>query len=117
MTEPLPPRTAGAPVFGSLFALRRDPIGYLTRTSDALGDCVHFRVGPRARAFFFRHPDQIRDVLVTHQHSFMKGRGSSGPSSSWERGCSRARASSIGASGGSLSLPSAASGSRPTERS
>ncbi len=75
MREPLPPEAPGAPVFGSLFALRRDPIGTLTRTSDALGDCVHFRVGPGARAFFFRHPEQIKDVLVTHQHSFMKGRG------------------------------------------
>ena len=71
----IPPEPPGVPVFGSLFALRRDAIGYLTRTSDALGDCVHYRVGPGARAFFFRHPDQVRDVLVTHQHAFMKGRG------------------------------------------
>jgi cytochrome P450 len=70
-----PPGPAGAPVFGSLFDLRRDPIGFLTRTSDEFGDSVHYRLGPRAHAFFFRHPDQVKDVLVTHQHSFAKGRG------------------------------------------
>jgi cytochrome P450 len=70
-----PPGPAGAPVFGSLFDLRRDPIGFLTRSSDEFGDSVHYRVGPRAHAFFFRHPDQVKDVLVTHQHSFAKGRG------------------------------------------
>lgn len=70
-----PPVPAGAPVFGSLFALRRDPIGFLTRSSEEFGDSVHFRVGPRTHAVFFRHPDQVKDVLVTHQHSFAKGRG------------------------------------------
>ena len=70
-----PPGPAGAPVFGSLFDLRRDPIGFLTRSSGEFGDSVHYRVGPRAHAFFFRHPDQVKDVLVTHQHSFVKGRG------------------------------------------
>ena len=70
-----PPGPPGSALFGSLFELRRDPIGFLTRTSDELGDCVRYRVGPRAQAFFFRHPDQVRDVLVTHQHGFMKGRG------------------------------------------
>ena len=70
-----PPGPAGSPVFGSLFDLRRDPIGFLTRSSDEFGDSVHYRVGPRTHAFFFRHPDQVRDVLVTHQHSFAKGRG------------------------------------------
>jgi cytochrome P450 len=60
---------------GSLFRLRRDPLGFLERSSQRFGDVVRFRVGPRGHAFFCRHPDQIRDVLVTHQHSFMKGRG------------------------------------------
>ncbi len=70
-----PPGPGGAPVFGSLFALRRDPIGFLTRSADEFGDSVHYRLGPSAHAFFFRHPDQVKDVLVTHQHSFAKGRG------------------------------------------
>ncbi len=68
------PGPAGLPVAGSLFAVRRDPIGFLTRISDEYGDSVLFRVG-RNDVFFFRHPDHVRDVLVTHQHAFMKGRG------------------------------------------
>lgn len=71
----LAPGPAGLPVAGSLFAVRRDPIAFLTRTSAEYGDVVRFRVGHRLQAFFFRHPDQVRDVLVTHQHAFKKGRG------------------------------------------
>jgi len=69
------PGPAGLPVLGSLFAVRRDPIGFLTRISDEYGDVVRFRMGPKHEAFFFRHPDHVRDVLVTHQHAFVKGRG------------------------------------------
>jgi cytochrome P450 len=69
------PGPAGVPIFGSLFDLRRDPIGFFTRSSDEFGDSVHYRVSPRSHVFFFRHPDQVKEVLVTHQHSFAKGRG------------------------------------------
>ncbi len=68
------PGPAGLPVAGSLFAVRRDPIAFLTSISAEYGDVVRFRVG-RHQAFFFRHPDHVRDVLVTHQHAFKKGRG------------------------------------------
>ena len=51
------------------------PIGFFTRSSDEFGDSVHYRVSPRTHVFFFRHPDQVKEVLVTHQHSFAKGRG------------------------------------------
>jgi cytochrome P450 len=69
------PGPAGIPIFGSLFDLRRDSIGFFTRSSDEFGDSVHYRVSPRTHVFFFRHPDQVKEVLVTHQHSFAKGRG------------------------------------------
>ena len=35
---------------------------------------MHFRIGP-ADAYFVAHPDLIKEVLVTRQHAFMKGRG------------------------------------------
>ncbi len=59
---------------GSLFAIRRDPAGFLERAAADYGDVVRFRVG-RSTVFLFRHPDHVRDVLVTHQHAFRKGRG------------------------------------------
>ncbi len=68
------PGPAGLPMAGSLFEIRRDPIGFLTHIAQEYGDVVRFQVG-RNPVFFFRHPDQVRDVLVTHQHAFMKGRG------------------------------------------
>jgi cytochrome P450 len=49
-------------------------VGFLARASGDYGDAVRFRVG-RSTVFFFRHPDQVRDVLVTQQHAFRKGRG------------------------------------------
>lgn len=53
---------------------RRNPIGLLARAARTYGDVVYFRFGPQT-AFFLNHPDLIRDVLVTHDQSFMKGRG------------------------------------------
>ena len=38
------------------------------------GDIVYFHVGPQ-RVFLLNHPDLIRDVLVTHDANFVKGRG------------------------------------------
>jgi cytochrome P450 len=37
------------------------------------GDVARFRIGPQG-AFLLGHPDYIRDVLVTNQESFVKGR-------------------------------------------
>src|SRR4029450_7743370 len=68
---PAPPRV---PLVGSLLAFRRDPLGFLLRTAAAYGDVVHYRFG-RAPVFLLKHPDHIKDVLVTHQHRFIKGRG------------------------------------------
>jgi cytochrome P450 len=65
---------AGLPLVGSLFAIRRDSVAFLARAAGEYGDSVRFRVG-RHPVFFFLHPDQVKDVLVTHQHAFKKGRG------------------------------------------
>jgi cytochrome P450 len=58
---------------GHLFQFRRDPLGFLERNARDLGDIFYFRVGPQ-HAYFLNHPDYIKDVLVTNQAAFMKGR-------------------------------------------
>jgi cytochrome P450 len=54
--------------------MRRDPIGFLQSAAREYGDVVRYRAGPQ-EVFFLGHPDHIKDVLVTHQHNFVKGRG------------------------------------------
>jgi cytochrome P450 len=69
-----PPGPRGAPLVGSLLEMRRDILAFFTRLAREYGDLVRFRIGPND-AYLVSHPDLIKDVLVTHQHSFMKGRG------------------------------------------
>jgi cytochrome P450 len=54
-------------------AFRRDPLSFLTRLARVYGDVVHFRLGGQ-HAYLLNDPELIRDVLVTHQDSFHKGR-------------------------------------------
>lgn len=56
----------------ALFALRRDPIAFLSKLAHEYGDIAHFRLLGRD-AFFVNHPDYIQDILVTHARSFSKG--------------------------------------------
>jgi cytochrome P450 len=73
--EPVPPGPKGPPLVGDLFAFRRDPLAFLSRIArDYPGDVVRFRPGPRD-VYLLKHPDLIKDVLVTHQHDFSKSRG------------------------------------------
>jgi cytochrome P450 len=55
-------------------ALSRNRIPFLERVARDYGDVAHFRVGGE-QLFLVNHPDLIRDILVTHQRSFHKGRG------------------------------------------
>ena len=57
-----------------LFALRRDPLAFLTGIAREHGDVARFRLGP-VDVHLVSRPDWIRDVLVTHAHLFHKGRG------------------------------------------
>ncbi|MDQ3919307.1 MAG: cytochrome P450, partial [Acidobacteriota bacterium] len=54
-------------------AFRRDPLNFLARLAREHGDVVHFRVGGQ-HAYLLNHPDLVRDVLVTNQDCFHKGR-------------------------------------------
>jgi cytochrome P450 len=64
--------TARARLSGYL-AFRRDPLNYLTRLAREHGDIAYFTVGSQ-RAYLLNHPDLVRDVLVTNQDHFHKGR-------------------------------------------
>jgi len=60
--------------FGANFlAFRRDPLGFLQAAHSECGDITFFKLGPQ-EVYFLNHPDYIRDVLVTHHQSFIKGR-------------------------------------------
>jgi cytochrome P450 len=57
-----------------LLALQRDPTGFLLGMAHTHGDVAHVKLGPQ-HVFLLNHPDFIRDVLVTNQRNFVKGRG------------------------------------------
>jgi cytochrome P450 len=54
-----------------VYALRSDPLRFLTRTARAYGDFVPFRIG-RLRMLLVNDPEAIREVLVTKDDSFTK---------------------------------------------
>lgn len=53
---------------------RRDPIGYLRRAALDCGEIVHLPLS-RHPLFLVNDPDLIKDIFVTHQKQFKKGRG------------------------------------------
>ena len=55
-----------------LFAYRRGPLPFFQNLAASYGDISYFRLGPQ-QAFFFNHPDYIKDILVTNHQYFMKG--------------------------------------------
>ena len=55
-----------------LLAYRRGPLPFFQSLAERYGDISYFRLGPQ-QAFFFNHPDYIKDILVTNQQNFMKG--------------------------------------------
>ena len=70
---PFPPGPRSWVPGESLRAMQRDPLSFLTRIARDFGDVAHFTFGPQ-HLYLVNHPDLIRDVLVTKQRSFMKGR-------------------------------------------
>jgi cytochrome P450 len=71
---PVPAGPPGAPLLGHMVAFRRDPLGFLLRTArDYPGEVVRFRQGLRD-VYLVKHPDLIKEVLVTRQHDFSKSR-------------------------------------------
>jgi cytochrome P450 len=54
--------------------MSRDPLTFLSGLARQHGDVVRFPIG-RETLHLLNHPDLIRDVLVTNQRNFKKGRG------------------------------------------
>ncbi|MDQ6786350.1 MAG: cytochrome P450 [Acidobacteriota bacterium] len=73
MTNKNQPPTVKAGIFGGHFLqFRRNPTAFLQKMS-RLGDVTTFNVGGQT-AFFVNHPEFVRDLLVTSNHKFIKGR-------------------------------------------
>jgi cytochrome P450 len=53
----------------TFLAFRRDALGLLLRTARRYGDVAHYRLG-RLRLYLITHPEQVKDVLVTHHRHF-----------------------------------------------
>src|SRR5262249_24171341 len=55
-------------------SFRRDPLGYFVKLADKYGDVAHFTLGALS-IYLISNPDDIRDVLITHNKQFMKSEG------------------------------------------
>jgi cytochrome P450 len=64
-----PPGPRGLPLIGEARSFARDPLAFLSGAADLYGDIVNFRLG-RLDVFFVRHPDYVREVLITQRASF-----------------------------------------------
>jgi cytochrome P450 len=71
LTKPRGPKNA--PFVGNLPSFRRNPVKFLTRMAATYGDMAYYKLGP-LDAYFFNHPDFVRDILVTRQGNFVKSR-------------------------------------------
>ena len=52
----------------------RNPLTFITRVAARPGDVQHFRLRSR-QVFLLKHPEHVKEVLVTRQHDFAKGEG------------------------------------------
>jgi cytochrome P450 len=71
---PLPPGPRRRYPGEFLLAIRRRPLEFLQRLQREHGDVVYFTLAGQP-VVLLSHPDHVRDVLVTQQRSFHKGRG------------------------------------------
>lgn len=74
MTAATPPGPPALPFLGNILDFRRDTLGFLLANARRHGDVSLYRLG-RDDVYLLSHPDLIKDVLVTRQHSFVKGKG------------------------------------------
>jgi cytochrome P450 len=73
MTPQFPPGPKRRILGMDFIGFRRDPINFIQRIARDYGDISYFRMGPQD-VYFLNHPDYVKDVLVTHQQNFIKGR-------------------------------------------
>jgi cytochrome P450 len=71
----VPPGPKQSRISEYLLALRRpDTLAFMLGLARQYGDVAAFRAGGE-RYFLLNHPDHVRDVLVTRESNFLKGRG------------------------------------------
>jgi cytochrome P450 len=68
---PGPPRSFRTLV---IYGPGRDPLAFFSNLARTYGDISHVHMAGE-HLFLFNHPNLVRDVLVTHQRNFLKGRG------------------------------------------
>jgi len=66
---PRPPGPSGLPYIGQAWNFTRDPLAFLSGVADRYGDISCFTLGG-IEAYFVRHPDFVREVLITQRASF-----------------------------------------------
>jgi cytochrome P450 len=64
-----PPGPRGLPLIGEARSFARDPLAFLTGVAEKYGDIANFRLGG-IDVYFVRHPDLVREVLITQRASF-----------------------------------------------
>ncbi len=58
----------------ALIRVRKDPLAFLRDLAD-MGDCSKLQTYPLPPLYVINHPDLFKEVLVTQNDSFIKGRG------------------------------------------
>ena len=61
----------GVPVFGSVFDLRRDNLGFLSRCAEHYGDIVRFTIGPLP-VLLVTHPRDVKYILQENSRNYTK---------------------------------------------
>ncbi|MGG4440372.1 cytochrome P450 [Brevibacillus fortis] len=64
----------GLPISGNLMAFRRSPLQFIREAVEEHGEVVHFRFGPSRHVYLLTNPDHIKEVLVSKQAHFRKGK-------------------------------------------
>ena len=73
-SSPIPaPGPANSRLSLNFISFRRNPLSFLQQLAGQYGDFVAFRMGGQ-HMFLANHPDYVREVLVTHNSNFIKGR-------------------------------------------
>lgn len=70
---PIPPGPKRKLLELDFFKFRRNPVRFIEKLVREYGDIVNFRLGPQ-EVFLLNRPEHVKDVLVTHNDNFMKGR-------------------------------------------
>jgi cytochrome P450 len=69
-----PPGPKPRAIRGRLLSISRDPLSFLFSLARVYGDVVFFDIGP-FDVYLLSHPDDVRSVLVSGHHGYMKGQG------------------------------------------